>query len=243
MQLTRRSFLLVLILSFATTIRADEAKPLRILFIGNSYTAYNGGIYKLLPKMAEERGKKLVCEYTVAGGKSLEWHHNEGKARARIAEGNWDYVVLQDYSLQALNKKDVMFEYVHKLDAEIKKVGGKTMLYMTWARQNTPEKQAIITDAYETIGKEIGATVVPVGRVWEAWIAAHPDQPLHRSDKSHPNADGTWLIACSFYSKLFAESPEGLKPPTIKEEGMEPRTLSDVETQSLAKQAWEVVGK
>lgn len=241
--MTRRSFLLVILLSLAISVRADEPKPIRVLFIGNSYTAFNGGLYKILPAMAEQHGHKIVCDFTVRGGKSLEWHHNEGDALAKIREGKWDYVILQDYSLQAINKPEAMFEYIRKLDGEIDKVGAKTMLYMTWARQNQPEKQQVITEAYETIGKEVGAIVVPAGRVWEAWIKSHPDKPLHRSDKSHPNANGTWLVACTFYSVLFNESPEGLKPLTIKEEGMEPRTLIEEEANSLAKQAWEIAGK
>ena len=40
------------------------------------------------------------------------------------------------------------------------------MLFMTWARQYTPELQAAITDAYNSIGTEIGATVVSVGSAW-----------------------------------------------------------------------------
>lgn len=240
MTISRRCFCLLVLLAVLPQTRAEDAKPIRILFIGNSYTAYNGGIYKLLPAMAEERGKKLVCEYTVQGGKGLDWHYDEGAALKRIGEGNWDYVVLQDHSLQAIERKELLFEYVRKLDAEIDRVGAKTMLYMTWARQHQPENQQAITEAYESVGKEVGAVVVPVGLVWQAWIKAHPDQPLHRADKSHPNANGTWITACTFYSVILKSSPVGLKPPTIKEQDLEPRTLSKDEAESMAKVAWEV---
>jgi len=225
-------------LSVSSLAEAPE-KPIRILFIGNSYTAYNGGLYKLLPVMAEARGRKLICDHSVAGGKSLEWHFNEGKALERIRGGTWDFVVLQDFSLQAIDKRDVMFEYIRKLDAQIDKVGAKTILYMTWARQNKPETQATITDAYESIAREVDAIVVPAGNVWRQSLNQRPDVALHRSDKSHPNACGTYLVACAFYSTLLQDSPVGLPAPTIKEEGMEARTLTAEETAYLQKTAWD----
>lgn len=243
--ITRRIFLAVVLCSILTPLvaRGEDAadKPLRILFIGNSYTAYNGGLYKLLPIMAQARGRKLVCDYTVAGGKSLEWHFKEGAALEKIREGNWDYVVLQDYSLQALKKRDLMFEYIRKLDAEIDKVGAKTVLYMTWARQDKPQNQQTITQAHESAASDVGAIIVPAGNIWQASLNQKPDFALHRSDKSHPNAAGTYLVACAFYATLVKDSPVGLPAPTIKEEGLEARTLTADETAYLQKTAADYV--
>jgi len=41
---------------------------------------------------------------------------------------------------------------------------------MTWARQLAPESQQAITDAYTSIGRDLGATVVPVGVVWQHFL-------------------------------------------------------------------------
>ncbi len=56
-----------------------------------------------------------------------------------------------------------MHENIRLFDRAIRDAGAKTALYMTWARRNAPESQRVITEAYESIGRELSATVVPVG--------------------------------------------------------------------------------
>jgi len=46
-------------------------------------------------------------------------------------------------------------------------------LYLTWARQNAPETQKAITDAYVAIGEELGAVIIPVGVAWQNFIRKH----------------------------------------------------------------------
>lgn len=236
-QVTRPAITLVLTLLLAGCRSGGEpvnrSRHERVLFIGNSYTAFNGGLYNLLPEMARQRGHQLDCVGSVRGLKTLEWHFNESKACELIRQGNWDYVVLQEFSTRPLTDPARMHEYVRKFDSQIRAHGGKTVLYLTWARQHQPENQQKITAAYESIAREIGATVAPVGLAWETSLRERPDLPLHRADRSHPNAAGTYLAACVFYATLLHESPVGLSPPTIKEEGMEPRTLSMEETRWL----------
>ena len=102
-----------------------------------------------------------------------------------------------------------MHENVRLFDAAIRAAGARTALYLTWARLNAPQSQRAITDAYTSIGREIGATVVPVGVAWEQVLAA-PDAPvLHDKDGSHPTPAGSYLAACVFLAALFDESPAG----------------------------------
>ena len=44
----------------------------------------------------------------------------------------WDYVVLQEYTLTAIDPKSSTREYAKKFDAEIKAQGGKTLFYAPW---------------------------------------------------------------------------------------------------------------
>jgi hypothetical protein len=92
----------------------------------------------------------------------------------------------------------------------IRAAGARTALYMTWARQHVPETQRAITEAYESIGSEIGATVVPVGVAWETFLARCKSPILHDKDKSHPTLAGSYLAACVFYAVMFAGSPTDL---------------------------------
>jgi len=200
----------------AASATASPARPTRVLLVGNSYTFYNGGLPAIVHAMAESQGKKVECVPCVSGGKSLEWHYTQGQARDFIAnKGPWDVVVLQDYSLQPINKRDKMLEYARKLDADVKRAGASTVFFMTWARQHQPEKQQVITDAYETIAAELGADVAPVGLAWERVLTENPDIKLHTEDKSHPTPAGSYLAACVIYRTLFGEPPTKL-PRTIE---------------------------
>lgn len=84
-----------------------------------------------------------------------------------------------------------MFDHAKKFDAEIKKQGAKTILYMTWAVQNKPEDQATISKAYLDLSSELKSQIAPVGNAWEAALKGDKKPALHTADKKHPTATGT----------------------------------------------------
>ena len=103
-----------------------------------------------------------------------------------------------------------MAENVRLFDPLIKQCGAHTVLYMTWARKHSPESQQAITEAYESIGKELGTIVVPVGRAWQKFLAKYDTPALHDRDESHPTLAGSYLAACVFLASLFNENPTGI---------------------------------
>jgi hypothetical protein len=96
-----------------------------------------------------------------------------------IQDGHYDFVVLQEQSTLPIKNANRMHEIVRLFDEAIKAAGAKTVFYMTWARQHSPESQKAITDAYNTIGRELGAIVIPVGSVWENSLLKHDEPVLH----------------------------------------------------------------
>ncbi|HEV2293828.1 MAG TPA: hypothetical protein VGR35_08220 [Tepidisphaeraceae bacterium] len=187
---------------------------MRVLFIGNSYTFYNGGVDAVLQALARAAGRNFHCSASTSGGKTLEWHWEEGDARSAIARGGWDYVVLQEFSTRPIENPELMFEFGRKFDAEIKAAGAETVFFLTWARFHQPENQRVITRAYNKLAFELGALVAPVGPAFERVLDLRPSIRLHTPDRSHPSEAGTYLAACVFYATLTGDSPEGL-PPTI----------------------------
>jgi hypothetical protein len=95
----------------------------------------------------------------------------------------------------------------------IKRSGSKMILYMTWAREHSPEHQKAIAEAYISIGKKLNALVVPAGTVWQAFRAKHDSPNLYASDGSHPSPAGSYLVACVFLATLFNTNPVGLEIP------------------------------
>lgn len=213
-------FIALLVVSLALVgvqIRAAEPKdsaagaPIKVLFIGNSLTFYNKlpDMTKYLAAHAAKPLEMEVDSHTVGGAK-MEKHWKDGEALKKIQKGGWTYVVLQGLSTEAVSDKEGLFKHIRLFDAEIKKTGAKTLLYMTWALQKTPKDQPAITAAYYEIGKEIGARVIPVGVARESVLKAKPDAPIYVPDGKHPTPQGTYLAACLFYAMLSGNSPKGL---------------------------------
>src|SRR6516162_6874709 len=94
-----------------------KSAPLKVLFIGNSFTARND-LPGLVARLAEARGKSLQHRLISAGGASLRSHWNAGAAKA-IQEGQCDCVVLQEQSTLPVKNARRMHENVRLFDEAI----------------------------------------------------------------------------------------------------------------------------
>jgi hypothetical protein len=200
------------------------------LFIGNSFTARND-LPGLVAQLAAARGRRLEHRLISAGGASLRTHWNAGVALEAIQGGQYDHVVLQEQSTLPIKNARRMHENVRLFDEAIRATGAQTTLYMTWARRNAPQSQQAITDAYVGIGRELAATVVPVGLAWQRFLGKHDEPVLHDKDQSHPTLAGSYLAACVFLAVLFRESPVGADA--------EVAGLSEKDLTLLQKAAWQ----
>lgn len=190
------------------TRRVRKSTPEKVLFVGNSFTARND-LPGMISRLAASRGHNFEHRLISAGGASLRRHWNAGEARKAIQEGRYTHVVLQEQSTLPIKNAKRMHESVRLFDEAIKDAGARTVLYMTWARQHAPESQQVISEAYSSIGAELGAIVVPVGLAWQNFLGTHDQPSLHDRDQSHPNSAGTYLAACVFLAVLFGENPIG----------------------------------
>ena len=211
--------------------RSSDA-AMRVLFIGNSFTARND-VPDRVAQLAESRGKTLQHRLISAGGASLRMHWNKGDAQKAIQQTRYDYVVLQEQSTLPIKNPLRMHENVRLFDQSIGASGAKTVLYLTWARQNEPAKQEAITRAYMSIGEELGAIVVPVGVAWQDFLRNNRRPVLHDADKSHPTLAGSYLAACVFFGALFDESPVGIASDL--------KGLTRAEVELLQETAWAAV--
>ena len=180
-----------------------------VLFIGNSFTQRND-LPALVAELAAARGIQVRHELISAGGASLRTHWNAGRAAQAIENGAFDFVVLQEQSTLPIKNAARMAENVRLFAAAIQQAGAKTVLYMTWARQHSPETQEFITAAYSSLAQELAAILVPVGQVWQKFRVQHQVPELYDRDQSHPTLAGTYLAACVFLATLLKENPVGI---------------------------------
>ncbi|MDA3872986.1 MAG: hypothetical protein PF795_03395, partial [Kiritimatiellae bacterium] len=207
--LLKTTFLLAFAVGTIFAAAPAPAQEVKALFVGNSYCDFNA-LNKQVEAMMKSDGDDALFKRETQGGFSWRKHWEGGQAQRRIEnEEDWTYVVLQNHSRSALDQRAEFDEYGQKFIDLVKKSGAEPILYMTWARKNLPEDQAVITEAYSSLGNRNGIKVAPVGIAFEAWIKDNPSIPLHIHDNSHPSSEGSYLAACVIYATLTGESPVG----------------------------------
>ena len=214
----RRLFLLLLLC--ASTFAQTSAKPVRVLFVGNSYTYFNN-LPEVFARLVDASHLKKV-EYAMQtpGGWRLQDHLDHGNAVKTIQSQKWDYVVLQDQSQIGDNHvidgkpritSDANFyPAAINLAKAVQAAGAIPVFYLTWAKKAVPEDQAMLDNAYFRVAKETKSIVAPVGVAWADVRTKAPSIELYIEDGSHPSPAGTYLAACVFYATIIGRSPVGL---------------------------------
>lgn len=210
--------------------------PKKILFIGNSYTYANGGLWECVRQMvlAVHPDWEIITGHVTPGGYTLEAHSQYPETLNAINSGVYDLVVLQEQSLRPVDEPELFYRYAAVLDSLIKRNGGKTSFYMTHARQNNPAMINDLSFAYNHIGNQLNALVCPAGLAWNKSLQQDPGFNLYESDGSHPNYRGSYLNACVIYASIYHESPVGNTYQGYPE-------MSQTEKQYLQQIAWETV--
>ena len=199
-----------------------NAKPERVLFVGNSYYYYNNSLHNHvsnLVKAAEPAlGARLQFKSSTIGGAALN-HHNMAHliepGRIGVAQP-FEWVVMQGGSGEPLSpRRREIFRQTAAHNAElIRGKGGQVALYMTHAyvqphKQVSPQNIVATEAMYVDVGNEIGALVIPVGLAFEEAYRRFPDLKFHNRDGTHPSLLGTYLAACTTFATMYGRSPVG----------------------------------
>lgn len=211
-------------LLFLLSLATFAAEPVRVLFIGNSYTYYNN-LPEIFASLARAAGTEVETGMVTVGGASLLdlWQHTA--ARQLIRGKHWDFVVLQEQSQLGVglengrvvvNGPALLQVGAHLFDSDIRKAGAKTVLMLTWSRRNSPEQQAHLNAAYTQTAKDMGAVVVPAGPAWQEARRRSPETELYMPDESHPAPPGSYLAACTLLYTLFPDVPGNTLPFSVQ---------------------------
>ena len=219
-------------LFFGTTANAASVEPIKVLFIGNSFTHMNE-MPKMLQKMADKAGKEVIIERNTQSGGSFEIHSKRQDMYEAIKKRKWDYVILQGFSRELTHTREhidsASVPYINQITDSIYANNPCTnvMFYMTWGYDNgfldreeinTYEKMAdTIEKGYMYLGEIYDVPVVPVGMVWKQ-VKLNSKIDLYAPDRAHPSKNGSYLVATTFYNAIFGESNEDVYTSTIAEE-------------------------
>jgi len=151
--------------------------------------------------------RKIESEEVTVPAWTLARNWDSGKALKLIRMEHWDFVVLQP------GFDDLRGKAIGLFDAEIRKNGARTIVYVIFARLGT-EQPGQYYERQEQAATAVGALSAPVGPAWsEAIKAGISPHTLYGFDGTHPSVAGTYLAACVFFAVIYSRSPEDLHPP------------------------------
>ncbi len=235
-----RAFLVTLFLLLICGSTLGAERPLRVFFVGNSYTFVND-LPGVLAGLAEaSRGRRIVTGQHTPGGYTLEQHVKDGKAVEAIKNQKWDIVVLQEQSVLPVVQPASMYSGAWDLHETIRSQEARTLFYLTWARKGQPRMQEGLNQVYVSLAKVLQANVAPVGIAWQRALREDPALELYMQDGSHPSPEGTYLAACVFYATLLDKSPVGL-PAKVKKGGKMLLNIGPTLARRLQGVAWGTV--
>lgn len=204
------AILLLAPLAHAADDRA--AKHVRLLAIGNSFSQ-NATHY--LPKIVEAAGDQLTFRTISIGGCPIDKHLRNAmafrdgstaataRAWAVLKAEKWDFITIQQYSRISF-EVETYRPFAKQLHDYIKSQAPKAeiVIHETWAyRVDDPLFKEGFTqqdmywglrNAYETIARELGCRILPVGDAFEnarldrEWAGVFPDPNFDYKNPKHP---------------------------------------------------------
>ncbi len=179
-----------------------DPADLSILFVGNSLTYWNDLPAMLAGLLAgSEAGENFLIESFAYPNYGLQDHWADGRARARIADGGWDYVVLQQ-GPSATEGRPSLLQYTELFDQEIRAVGAQTAVYMVWPAEARSFDFDGVVDSYATAAEQVGGVLFPVGEAWRVAWEGNEALSLYDADRFHPSPLGSFLGAIVMYQRL-----------------------------------------
>ena len=223
--------LTLLILAVILINKLFAQDTLSVLFLGNSYSSYNN-LPQLVQSLSSSAGKTLIIDSNMPGGMTISGHVNNATSIAKISQGNWDYVVIQEQSqMPSIDyyRYNEMYPAMTDLKSLIEQYNpcAKIITYMTWGRQyggqqcgpgatycspvfvDFNQMQDSLTSAYLEISEQLNIQCAPVGLTWQN-ILNDTTLILHSNDNSHPNIDGSYVAALTIYSSIWKQPSNGI---------------------------------
>jgi hypothetical protein len=194
----------------------SAAPSVSVLFVGNSLTQAND-LPAVFKRFAAESPLHFEIDVRAItpGGATFYNHWQNGSAVAVLREQHPNFLILQGQSTEPLFATQNFNYYAGMFKAEADRVRATTVLLSTWARPasdpyykdatsgGSPEEmQKRLNAAYESLARNLGVSLAPVGLAWDR---AHQDLPNIQllDGTQHPSPAGTYLAAAVLYRAVF----------------------------------------
>lgn len=190
----------------------------RVGYLGNSFTYVNAAEY-ILKHLAWYEGHFLDMNVNTYPGATFKYHISLDGSLDVLAEGGYDWFLLQDQSTQAArygrDSTELIMEYTKSMSHLIRHFSPKVkiLLEQTWAFKQDDYGSFGSYEYFDqcsTVGagklsKAISATVSPIAKAFAIVRDERPDIEIYSTDDHHPAAYGAYLKACVNYLIMFGQ--------------------------------------
>jgi hypothetical protein len=196
-----------------------------VLFVGNSLT-YTNDLPATLSAIAASAGDTIRVA-TEAGPNLALVDHLTGatSAASRIAQGGWEYVILQQGPTPAGICRDSLVLWTKLFNTKIRTVGARPAVLMVWPIAGVGPPFDDVRVSFQMAAQAVDGTFLPAGEAWRAALRADPNIALYAGDGFHPSPIGTFLAALEIYERLTGHDARAL--PALAFSNGQPMTLAE----------------
>ncbi len=206
-----------------TTTYTYAQDTTRVLFIGNSLTYYNS-MPQTFEDIARSKGDTCIVSVYAPGGTGFLNHVNDPNVYTHFRQGNWDYVILQPGS----NESPGYSEPIHQTLTRARKLKDSILHYSPCAKilyyeisygvwgnsssdlQSYNNTMDLIRANLTYLADSTQLFFAPAGEAMRtAWNRDTSTMLWGSTGDIHPNAKGSYLIACTFYTSIFQKPSFG----------------------------------
>jgi hypothetical protein len=188
---------------------------LRVLFIGNSLTAYND-LPGTLARLAAAVNDTIVVQSVTRPNLAVIDHLN-GMTDAVdvIQREEWDYVILQQGPTSQQIYRDTLILAAKLLEPDVRAAGARIAQLMAWpAATNSGAFEGALLSCLETAAA-VDGVCLGAGEAWRSAWAVDPTLQLYGPDGFHPSALGTYLAALVVYEGVTGHDARSLSQEAV----------------------------
>ena len=178
----------------------DESRPLRILFVGNSYT-YTNDLPRVVQQLSAVHGRSIASSMLASPNFAISDHFANG-IYERVVSGGYDWVILQQ-GPSSLPENRQHLAFWSKRAADIARgYGSQVALFSAWPALQNDFTWLGAEQSYHEAADFSGTCVLPVATAWRFSRERLAGVELYQDDLLHPTESGTLLAAMTILRGL-----------------------------------------
>ncbi len=183
----------------------ESHRPLRVLFVGNSYL-YTNNLPNAVQMLAASRGTSIETTMLAEPNYSLSEHLRDSRFD-ELLQAPWDWVVLQQGPSSLPASKRELVENVRLVSRRLQGRPTRIALMSAWPARGNAATSSQGEANYREAAMAIDACLLPVAGAWRVALAQSKPSSLYQRDRLHPTPLGTLLAAMTVTRGLIAMDP------------------------------------